>query len=93
MHIEIITNYRHVNIFNICVVCFYLLKEDDLLVSSATKTGTWTQLIRNATETAIQPSRQTERHSTRTLGQSVSYEVSVAHANSAVGTYLFCEAE
>lgn len=65
MHIEIITNYHHVNIFNICVVCFYLLKEDDLLVSSATKTGTWTQLIRNATETAIQPSRQSQLSATQ----------------------------
>lgn len=65
MHIEIITNYRHVNIFNICVVCFYLLKEDDLLVSSATKTGTWTQLISNATETAIQPSRQSQLSATQ----------------------------
>lgn len=65
MHIEIITNYRHVNIFNICVVCFYLLKEDDLLMSSATKTGTWTQLIRNATETAIQPSRQSQLSATQ----------------------------
>lgn len=65
MHIEIITNYRDVNIFNICVVCFYLLKEDDLLVSSATKTGTWTQLIRNATETAIQPSRQSQLSATQ----------------------------
>lgn len=65
MHIEITTNHRHVNIFNICVVCFYLLKEDDLLVSSATKTGTWTQLIRNATETAIQPSRQSQLSATQ----------------------------